>query len=92
METVSTTHTKKYRQLIAGEWVAAATQAIFDDMNPYDNTVFAHIPASSEVDAQLAINAAAKAFPAWAAMGARERQGLFLKAADILVRRQTTAA
>ncbi|WP_375509033.1 aldehyde dehydrogenase family protein, partial [uncultured Caballeronia sp.] len=69
METVSTMQTKKYRQLIAGEWVTAATEATFEDMNPYDNTVFAHIPASSEADAQRAIDAAAKAFPAWAAMG-----------------------
>lgn len=87
MENVSTTQIKKYRQLIAGEWVEAAAEATFDDMNPYDNTVFAHVPASSDVDAQRAIDAAAKAFPAWAAMGARDRQSLFLKAADILVRR-----
>ena len=87
MQYSSTTQIKKYRQLIAGEWTEAANGATFNDMNPYDNTVFAEIPASSEVDAQRAIDAAAKVFPAWAAMGARERQALFLKAADILLRR-----
>ncbi|MES2258125.1 MAG: aldehyde dehydrogenase family protein [Pseudomonadota bacterium] len=49
--------------------------------------VFARIPASGGIDAQRAIDAAGKAFPAWAAMGARARQALFLKAADILERR-----
>ena len=87
MQDPSTIQRKKYRQLIAGEWVAAAGGATFNDMNPYNDTVFAEIPASSEVDAQRAIDAAAQAFPAWAAMGARERQSLFLKAADILLRR-----
>ncbi|NMM04101.1 aldehyde dehydrogenase family protein [Paraburkholderia sp. RP-4-7] len=87
MQNPSTTQIKKYRQLIAGEWVQAAGGATFNDMNPYDDTVFAEIPASREVDTQRAIDAAAKAFPTWAAMGARERQALFLKAADILLRR-----
>ncbi|WP_255542188.1 aldehyde dehydrogenase family protein [Glaciimonas sp. PAMC28666] len=78
---------RQYRQLIAGEWVAADDGRTFADLNPYNGEVFAHIPASSGTDAQRAIDAADKAFPAWAAMGARPRQALFLKAADILERR-----
>lgn len=78
---------RQYRQLIAGEWVDAASGECFDDLNPYGGQVFAHIPASGAVDAQRAVEAADAAFPAWAAMGARERQALFLKAADILERR-----
>ena len=81
------TEPRKYRQLIAGEWVGAEGGRTFDDMNPYSGEVFAQIPASSGADAQRAIAAADKAFPAWAAMGARARQALFLKAADILERR-----
>jgi acyl-CoA reductase-like NAD-dependent aldehyde dehydrogenase len=87
MQQAATTQIRNYRQLIAGEWVEAENGATFDDMNPYNDTVFAKIPASSELDAQRAIDAATQAFPAWAAMGARERQALFLKAADILIRR-----
>ena len=78
---------RTYRQLIAGEWVAAEGDQTFDDINPFDGEVFARIPASSAADARRAIEAADKAFPAWAAMGARARQALFLKAADILERR-----
>lgn len=68
------TEVKKYKQLIAGEWVAAEGGRTFNDMNPYSGEVFAEIPASSGADAQRAIEAADKAFPAWAAMGARARR------------------
>lgn len=81
------TQTRRYRQLIAGEWVDADSGTAFDDLNPYNGEVFARIPASGDADVQRAIEAADKAFPAWAAMVARERQALFLKAADILERR-----
>lgn len=87
MQHSSTTQTKIYRQLIAGEWVEASNGVTYNDMNPYNDAVFATIPASNGLDAERAIEAATKAFPAWAAMGARERQALFLKAADILLRR-----
>lgn len=82
-----TTTTKRYRQLIAGEWVEAEGGRTYDDMNPFSGAVFAEIPASGAADAQRAIHAADMAFPAWAAMGARARQALFLNAADILERR-----
>ena len=78
---------RKFRQLIAGEWVDAERGETFDDLNPFDGSVFATAAASGAADAQRAIDAADQAFPAWAAMGARARQALFLKAADILERR-----
>lgn len=87
MTAVTSVQCRKYRQLIAGQWVEAQGGHTYNDMNPFTSEVFAEVPASSGVDAQLAIDAADEAFPAWAAMGARERQALFLKAADILERR-----
>ncbi len=86
--TVATsTGVRSMRQLINGEWVAATSGQTFDDINPYTGEVFARIPASGAADAKLAIEAAEKAFPAWAKLGARSRQALFLKAADIVERR-----
>lgn len=76
-----------YRQLIAGEWSAAEDGRTFDDINPYNGEVFARIPASNGNDTQRAIDAADRAFPAWAAMGARQRQAIFLNAASALERR-----
>jgi acyl-CoA reductase-like NAD-dependent aldehyde dehydrogenase len=78
---------RAYRQLIAGEWVDAEGGRTFDDINPYTGESFATIPASSAADMQRAIDAAHQAFPAWATMGARARQALFLNAATILERR-----
>lgn len=85
--TASATKLQSRPQLINGEWVAAASGKTFDDMNPYTGEVYARIPASGAADAKRAIDAAEKAFPAWAKMGARARQALFLKAADIVERR-----
>lgn len=85
--TTTATGIHSYPQLIAGEWAASASGRTFDDMNPYTGEVFARIPASDAADAQRAITAAEAAFPAWAKLGARARQALFLKAADIVERR-----
>lgn len=87
MSNDAATQPRKYQQLINGEWQGAEGDLTYDDLNPYNGEVFARIPAASGADAQRAIDAADKAFPAWAAMGARARQALFLKAADILERR-----
>lgn len=78
---------RKLRQLIGGEWVDADGGNTFEDRNPFNNDLFAEVPASTDVDARRAIDAAARAFPAWSAMGARARQTLFLNAATILERR-----
>ncbi len=85
--TASATKIQSRPQLINGEWVAAASGKTFDDMNPFTGEVYARIPASGAADAKRAIDAAEKAFPAWAKVGARARQALFLKAADIVERR-----
>ncbi len=87
MTSATVAEIRSHLQLIAGEWVAAASGRTFDDINPYTGEVFARIPASDAADARRAIDAAEKAFPAWAKLGARARQALFLKAADIVERR-----
>ncbi len=81
------TGVRTMKQLINGEWAAASSGQTFDDINPYTGEVYARIPASGAADAKRAIEAAEKAFPAWAKVGARARQALFLKAADIVERR-----
>ena len=87
MTTTAAQPPRTFQQLIAGAWVDADGGRTFDDMDPFNGEVFARMPASSAADAQRAIAAAHAAFPAWAALGARARQALFLKAADILERR-----
>ena len=79
---------KKYKMYIGGKWVDAANGKTFEDMNPYTGDVYAHIPASTREDAKRAIDAAQAAFPEWASSPPSLRRKIFLKAADIMERRQ----
>jgi acyl-CoA reductase-like NAD-dependent aldehyde dehydrogenase len=81
---MATTAVREYRQLIGGEWVAAADGATYEDRDPFTGEVVAIAPAAGAVDAQRAVDAAAAAAPAWAQTPPAERQRVFLKAADIL--------
>jgi acyl-CoA reductase-like NAD-dependent aldehyde dehydrogenase len=79
---------REYKMYINGEWVDALDRAMYDDYNPYTGEVFARVPSGKRGDAKRAIEAAAAAFPAWSNTLPAERQALFLKAADILQRKQ----
>ena len=63
MASTTATKIKRYRQLIAGEWIEAEGARNFNDINSYNGDVFAEIPASSAADAARAIEAADKAPP-----------------------------
>jgi acyl-CoA reductase-like NAD-dependent aldehyde dehydrogenase len=80
--------TKEYKMYIGGEWVGAISKETFDDYNPYTGEVYAKVPRGKRADATRAIEAAAAAFPAWAAAPPGQRRKIFLKAADIMERRQ----
>ena len=71
---------------IDGEWVDS-NGATFRDCNPLDGSLVAEIAAGGRAESLRAVEAAAAAFPAWAAMPPAERQRLFLKAADITEQR-----
>ncbi|WP_343660776.1 aldehyde dehydrogenase [Ralstonia sp.] len=70
--------------LINGERVNAANGAVFERRNPLDGTVATRAPAATVDDARRAVDAAAAAFPAWAAMGPTERRALLMRAAQAL--------
>jgi acyl-CoA reductase-like NAD-dependent aldehyde dehydrogenase len=69
---------------IGGEWTEASGGETFEDHDPFTADVVANVPAGTREDARRAIEAAAKAFPAWSQTPPAERQRIFLKAADIL--------
>lgn len=79
---------RDYKQFIGGKWVGASSGASYADHDPYTGGTFANVPASGREDAKRAVAAAANAFPAWWKTPPGEKQRLFLKAADILERRQ----
>jgi acyl-CoA reductase-like NAD-dependent aldehyde dehydrogenase len=79
---------RRYKMYIAGEWVDAVDGDVYDDLNPFTGDVFARVPAGKRADAKLAIDAAFAAFPTWSHSLPAERQALFLKAAEIIEKKQ----
>ncbi|HET7366796.1 MAG TPA: aldehyde dehydrogenase family protein [Gaiella sp.] len=73
---VSTEH------FIGGERVAS--EATFVDLSPIDAAPIAEIARGGEREAELAVAAAAEAFPAWAALGADGRAAHLHRLADLI--------
>ncbi|MCF3643027.1 aldehyde dehydrogenase family protein, partial [Rhizobium sp. TRM95111] len=63
---------------------AASDGRTFSRINPISGEVATEVAAASLEDARQAVNAAAKAFPAWSATGPGLRRKLLLAAADKL--------
>jgi acyl-CoA reductase-like NAD-dependent aldehyde dehydrogenase len=72
---------------IDGTWRPAADGATFVDLDPYTLEPFAEVAAGGAEDARQAVDAAAAAFPAWAATTPKVKQEILLRAADIVERR-----
>lgn len=70
---------------IGGERVASATT--FDDISPIDETVIAEVARGGVTEANAAVDAAAAAFPAWAATPPAERARLLHRVADLVEER-----
>jgi aminomuconate-semialdehyde/2-hydroxymuconate-6-semialdehyde dehydrogenase len=69
---------------IANEFVAPASGAYFDDLEPASGNVIAEIPDSDARDVDAAVRAAKAAFPAWSKTTAEQRSGVLLKLADVI--------
>lgn len=70
---------------IGGERVASATT--FDDISPIDETVIAEVARGGVTEANAAVDAAAAAFPSWAATPPAERARLLHRVADLVEER-----
>ena len=66
-----------------GEWVGAATS--FEVRNPADGATIGSVPNMGAAEAQQAIDAAAAAFPAWAAKTGKERAKIMRKWFDLMI-------
>lgn len=87
-----TTAVQNHQLFIDGRWQDALGERTFEKMNPFTGEVISRFPSAGSKDAHRAIDAAAAAFPAWSATPPAVRRSLFLKAADILDRRQPELA
>jgi acyl-CoA reductase-like NAD-dependent aldehyde dehydrogenase len=70
--------------LIDGKTVPAAKGRSFERRNPLNDSVASKAAAAGVEDARAAADAAARAFPAWSALGPNERRALLMKAADAM--------
>ena len=77
---------RSLENFIGGEFVAPHSDEYLDDINPSTEEVIAAIPDSDERDVDDAVQAAARAFPAWSRTPAAERSKLLLNIADCIER------
>jgi acyl-CoA reductase-like NAD-dependent aldehyde dehydrogenase len=86
------TDVKEYKYFAGGEWRRAADRKVFEVHEPYTGKLFGRVAAGSRADAHIAVDAAAKAYPAWSEATPAEKARLFLKASEIVKRRRSEIA
>jgi acyl-CoA reductase-like NAD-dependent aldehyde dehydrogenase len=69
---------------INGEFVDSESGARIPVLNPHDNSLITEVAEAQKADIDRAVDAARKAFPAWARMAAMDRGRLLLKLADAI--------
>jgi acyl-CoA reductase-like NAD-dependent aldehyde dehydrogenase len=69
---------------IDGEFVDAEARGRIPVLNPHDNSLITEVSEAQKADIDRAVEAARKAFPAWAKMAAMDRGRLLLKLADAI--------
>ncbi|GAA3621153.1 aldehyde dehydrogenase family protein [Nonomuraea rosea] len=75
---------KTLQNLIGGIWTDSRGDAFHEVINPATEEVVARCPSGSAEDVRLAVDAAAKAAPAWAALPVAERVDLIGRWADTI--------
>jgi aldehyde dehydrogenase (NAD+) len=82
-----------YHNLINGEWVPAASGEVFENRNPASSDdLIGYFAKSSRIDAERAIDAAARAFEHWRLVPAPKRAEILYRAAQLLVERKERLA
>lgn len=69
---------------IDGEWRPSSTGTTYEVRNPNTNQVVGIAASASAADCAAAVDAAARAFPAWETSPLPARRDILLKAADLL--------
>ncbi len=70
---------------LGGEWRDASDGGTFDVDNPATGEVIAKVASATLADGKAALDAAERAFPAWAAMKPRERGEVLRKAFELIM-------
>lgn len=76
--------TYRYQQLIDGAWTDASNGGTWNVINPATEEIIQAVPFGAREDCRSAIDAAERAFPAWAALTAYQRATILNQAAAII--------
>ena len=74
----------RYKNFIGGRWLSPNSAEYFDSKDPHTLKSIGQFPKSNAKDVQKAIDAAAKAFPAWSKVPAPKRGQILLRFANLL--------
>lgn len=74
----------RHQLFIDGRFVDALDGATLPTLNPHDNTPIADVAMAGPADIDRAVQAAQRAYPAWARMAAADRGRILLKLADLI--------
>lgn len=75
---------QKILNFINGEYTEPVSKTYFDNINPATGEVYSQIPDSDGRDVQLAVDAAAKAFPSWSVIPVSKRSDILLRIASLI--------
>src|SRR6201987_5891925 len=78
------TTTETYKAFIGGEWADAASGQTMEVINPATGETIAEVPRCGAEDVDRAVEAAARALPAWLDATPKDRSELLHKLADVL--------
>jgi len=83
---------RQARMLINGAWVDSLSGAHLSVENPAKRSPVAEVPRGDAADVNAAVEAAARAFPAWSKVAPRDRGRMLLRIADTLETRSEEMA
>src|SRR5205085_4106201 len=75
---------EKIKNYINGELVEPVGKTYLDNINPATGEVYSLIPDSDDRDVELAVSAAAAAFPAWSNMPVSKRSDILLRISALI--------
>lgn len=75
---------REYQLFINGGYHASQSGRTEDSLNPATGEVFASVHQADVDDAKLALDTAWEAYQSWKEVGPSQREGIFLRAADIM--------
>jgi alpha-ketoglutaric semialdehyde dehydrogenase len=82
-----------FQNFIAGNWVAAISEATFGDVNPADSTdIIGTFPRSGAADVDRAVRSARRGFERWRRTPAPARGDVLRRVGDLLVQRKDEIA